>query len=263
MPRTWHDIHAIMQIPDEDERDIYRRVIAEKKPYFMRYIYPALMKEYNTYIKNTEKNALREFQMTVDEIIAIPVEKRTERQAEFLKYYHRRMPVGMGDCVMNTICRKFEAAFDGYIGKHNTIAKFDYRIMRSDAEYTPKQFYLIKSLRNEYIKRLSSYAIFSDYERVDEYDSMVTLAMINDEFNRECGKICPDTASLCNIILDLCYTKSATKKFAWDMCGDEIIYNLFQSNDWQISYPVRSDDGDFEYCGERYIVETHKIGVTE
>lgn len=263
MPRTWHDIHFVMQMPDDDERNLYRNVIADKKPYFMRYIYPALMKEYNTYIKNTDKNALREFQMTVKDLMAIPAEKRTERQIEFLKYYHRRMPVGMGNCVMNTICRKFEDAFDGYIGKHNAAVKFDYKIMRSDAEYTPKQFYSIKVLRNEYVKRLSSYAIFTDYERVDEYDSMVTLSMINEEFARECGKICPEPMSLCNIILDLCYTKSATKRFAWSMCGDEIIHNLLEANDWQISYPVRSDDGDFEYCGERYTIETRKIGVDE
>lgn len=68
MPRTWHDRHAANKIEDDELRDFYRSIVADKKPYFMRYIYPALMKQYNQYIKNTNRNCLREFQMTVDEL---------------------------------------------------------------------------------------------------------------------------------------------------------------------------------------------------
>ena len=74
------------------------------------------MKQYNTYIKNTNKNAMREFQMTVDELLAIPTSEQTERQKDFIRYYHSRMPVSNNDCVMNRICRRFEQEFDGYLG---------------------------------------------------------------------------------------------------------------------------------------------------
>lgn len=106
MPREWHDRHSANQIEDDDKRRFYQKLVADKKPYFMRLIYPALMKQYNTYIKNTNKNALREFQMTVDELYAIPESERTERQRDFLRYYEKRMPVGTNDCVMNRICRR-------------------------------------------------------------------------------------------------------------------------------------------------------------
>ena len=53
-------------IEDPEKRRFYLSLVADKKPYFMRIIYPALMKQYNTYIKNTNKNAMREFQMTID-----------------------------------------------------------------------------------------------------------------------------------------------------------------------------------------------------
>ena len=168
MPREWYDKHAANKIEDPSKRSLYRSIVADKKPYFMRYIYPALMKQYNTYIKNTERNALREFQMTIDELNEIPIGKTTERQREFLKYYDYRMPVGVHDCVMNKICRRFEQEFDGYIGKHNSMVKFDYTIMRSDAGYTPKQYASIKRLYEDYNKRLASYSVFADYERVDD-----------------------------------------------------------------------------------------------
>lgn len=263
MPRTWHDRHAVNKIEDETERDFYRSVVAERKPYFMRYIYPALMKQYNTYIKNTDRNALREFQMTVSEMKKLPYEELTDRQKDFLKYFDYRMPVGVGDCVMNKICRRFEDEFDGYVGKHNTMVKFDYTIMRSDADYSSSQFNAIKKLYEDFNKRLRNYAIFADYERVDECDSFKEMSIMNDEFRKECNIICQNKDSLCNIILDMCYTKSSTKRFVWSMCGSDIIHNLLSKNNNTISFPSIDHSGDIHYCGERFSVISQKLEVTE
>lgn len=261
MPRLWYDRHAVNKIEDPIHRELYRNIVADKKPYFMRYIYPTLMKQYNAYIKNTDRNALREFQMTVNELYELPIKDTTERQREFLRYYEYRMPVGVHDCVMNKICRRFEEEFDGYIGKHNANNRFDYSIMRSETEYTSKQLSLIKRLYDDYNRRLVSYAIFADYERVDECDSYATLAMMNDEFRKECSKICPNSNALCNIILDICYTKSSTKRFAWSMCGAEIIHNLLIKNNNRISYPIIDTDGDIKFGGHTFSVETTMIEV--
>ena len=261
MPRLWYDRHYANK--SEEDAKFQRTIVADKKPYFMRYIYPMLMKQYNTYIKNTDKNSLREFQMTVSELKAIPISERTERQEEFLKYYDFRMPVGINPCVMNKICWRFEDEFDGHIGKHNSAIKFDYTIMRSNEEYTTKQFNSIKRLYDDYNKRLASYAIFADYERIDDCDSFIALSVMNDEFRKECYKICPNKNTLCNIILDICYTRNSTKRFAWSMCGSEIIHNLLQRNDNQISYPTLDSDGDIEFCENKFIVETIKIEVSE
>ena len=261
MPRLWYDRHAANK--SEGDAKFQRNIVADKKPYFMRYIYPMLSKQYNTYIKNTDKNALREFQMTVAELKAIPKSDLTERQEEFLRYYDFRMPVGINPCVMNKICWRFEDEFDGHIGKHNSAIKFDYSIMRSEDEYTTKQFNSIKRLYDDYNKRLASYAIFADYERIDDCDSFIALSVMNDEFRKECYKICPNKNTLCNIILDICYTRNSTKRFAWSMCGSEIIHNLLQRNDNQISYPTLDSDGDIEFCDNKFIVETIKIEVSE
>ena len=108
-----------------------------------------------------------------------------------------------------------------------------------------------------------NYAIFADYERIDDCDSFATLSVMNDEFRKECYKICPNASMLCNIILDICYTRSSTKRFAWNMCGSEIIHNLLIKNDNKISYPTLDSDGDIEFCGNKFIVETTKFEVEE
>lgn len=259
MPREWHDRHSVNMIEDADTRRFYQKLVADKKPYFMRIIYPALMKQYNTYIKNTNKNAMREFQMTVDELMEIPVSEQTERQKDFIRYYHSRMPVGNNDCVMNRICRRFEREFDGYLGRHNADTEFDYTIMKSDAEYSRSQFNAISKLYESYNKRLRNYAVFASYERVDEYDTFSRMLEMRNEFIQECTKECPDRFALCNIVLDICYQKSSTKRFAWEMCGDEIIQNLLKRNGGIISYPTLDVDGDITFGGNRFTVMKYRL----
>lgn len=261
MPAEWHDIHAVNKIADDDRKAFYRRTVADKKPYFMRYIYPALMRQYNTYIKDTEKVALREFGLGVSELMAIPEDERTERQSEFLYYYAYNMPVSDGNCVMNKICRLFESAFDGFVRRANESSAFDYRILRSDAEYTTSQFYAVKRLYEEYGRRLKRFTELAAYERIDSYDAASTCRIMNEAFRRDCGEVCTNEKALCNIVLDLCYKRSGTKKFAWGMCGAQIIKNLLENNGGVYSVPMPDENGDIEYCGKRYSVNTIKAEV--
>lgn len=261
MPKEWHDRHAASKIGDERTRVLYKSIVADKKPYFMRYIYPSLMKQYNTYIKNTDKNALREFQLTISEMTSKPYDELTDRQKEFLRYYEQKMPVGTGNCVMNKICRRFESEFDGYIGKFNKERSFDYSIMSSGSSYTSTQYYSVKRLYDWYNKRLQNYMIFADYERVDKAESSNQALIMRDEFIKECEKQCPNSEALCDIILDICYTRNSTRRFAWSVCGDTIIHNLLSHNNNTISYPTMSKDGDIVYGGKRYILESKRIEV--
>ena len=264
MPRTWHDRHAANKIEDDELREFYRSIVADKKPYFMRYIYPVLMKQYNQYIKNTNRNCLREFQMTVDELRMIPADELTERQSDFLRYYDYRMPVGTGDCVMNKICKRFEQEFDGYIRKHNSKIKFDYTIMKNASDdYTTTQYRAIKKLYEDYNKKMQSYTVFVQSEKIDKYDAFTELSEMNTEFRKSCDIICQNESALCNIVLDLCYQKSSSKRFAWNMCGSEIIHNLLLNHNHTVNFPTLDSEGDIEYCGERFKIVSKKLEVNE
>ena len=263
MPKYWHDRHAANRIEDESEREFCRSIVADKKPYFMRYIYPQLMKQYNTYIKNTNRNALREFQMSIEELTAADPESLSERQKEFLKYFNSRMPVGVAPCVMNRICKRFEEEFDGYIGKHHSKVAFDYTIMKYGEEYTASQFRDIKRLYDEYMSRVRNYMMFSEYERVDECESSSALLSMKDEFEKKCFSLCQNKFMLCDILLDICYTRNSSKKFAWSICGKDIINSLLKHNSNTISFPKLDDDGDVVYCGERYSIVEKVIEVVD
>ena len=90
---------------------------------------------------------------------------------------------------------------------------------------------------------------------VDEYDTFSRMIEMRSEFEqRMCPPVCSNRFVLCDIVLDICYKKSSTKRFAWEMCGDEIIQNLLDKHNGVISYPTVDPAGisssavtDFHY----------------
>lgn len=256
MPRYWHDKYDINRNAPQGKKDLCHAIVADKKPYFMRYIYPDLAKRYNTYIKNTNRKAMREFQMTVDELMHSS-ESLSDDAATFLYYYKKQMPVNTSDCVMNKICRRFENEFDCYFSKHRNEFNFDYRLLRGNASYTPRQYSAINKLYLEYNKLLSEYAIMSG----DEANKYVTLQMLHNAFLRKCTEVCSNRDALCNIVLDICYRRNSTKRFAWSMCGADIIHNLLERNDHIISFPVLDDNGIVRFGGNRFSVKEKRIEV--
>ena len=263
MPRSWYDRHSAALIEDEGERRLYFSIIADRKPYFMRYIYPDLMRKYNTYIKNVDNKAQREFGLTVTELLAKSPAELGEREAAFLRAYYYRMPVGISDCVMNRICRKFEDVFDGYVAKHKSSTPFDYSIMSSGAEYSRSQYNSILNLYKEYNKRLRNYMIFSKRERIDGDEAISHMISMRDEFRSACDFVCSNSTTLCDIMLDICYRRSSTKNFVWSMCGDEIVGTLLSQKDNMISFPVLDSQGDISFGGKKFTLCRKCVEVDE
>lgn len=260
MPREWHDRHAVNMIEDEERQRFYRSIVADKKPAFMRYIYPSLMKEYKTYIKKSDGAALREFKMTVAELRALPYSRLTERQKDFLRYYDIGMPVGTGPCVMNRICAKVEKEFDGFVGRVSADSDFDCSIYRTSAEYKQHRYYTVRKLYEEYSRRLKEYAVYAVSNSIDSDEVKVFNTSAYEQFRRSCSDVCSNDAELINILLDLWYGKSSTKKLLWGPFAWQIVDNLLEKNGRVLHIPVRDDNGDIVYHGEKYTIITKDLG---
>jgi len=261
MPREWHDRFYVAEIEDENTKEYLSSLLAEKKPYFMRYIYPSLMREYNKYIKGLNRKTQREFNATIDNLLNKPKTELSKRELEFLEYYYKKIPVGISNCVMNQICKKFEAAFDGFVRQRSADIAFDYTIMKSGTAYTKLQYRTIQNLFNDYNTRLRNFRIYASREWVNRYESIAHLEEMRDEFRRDCDVACSNAKVLCEILLDVSYKRSGTKQFVWDMCGEEIINNLLQKNNNFICRPVLSAAGDVEFKGRTFSFIENEIGV--
>lgn len=256
MPRYWYDRSSIFrEFDDEDIRKFQLSIAADKKPYFMRYIYPALMKDYNAYIKNVNMKCIMEFKIRLEDLLQKDPDSLTKQERDFVWMYHFKMPVGTNDSVMNRICRKVEDIMSGYISEIRTQKRFDYSILKSNVGYTKHQYYDIRKLYLDHLEKLKSISQDinsgspTDEELHDRRRNMIQ------QFSVACIAICPRVDRLCDIVLDVCYKKEGTKQFAWDVAGTQIINNMLKRSNGIIRYPYRDDNGSISYGGARFSVK--------
>ena len=257
MPKHWYTLSKNQPVEGDSEADIKLKqfntsICAEKKPYFMNYIYPDQMAEYNKYIKNTNKKCKMIFRMSVDELIN--KETRTPEEENFVEWYNKMMPVSQYPSVMNRLCKMIEQEFAGYITEVKKKQDFDYTIMKSGVEYSLNDYYKIKKIYDNYIQETLEYQKQKNRRRYDIEDASAEIFMLKERFRRECISVCTNEYELCDIILDMCYRSNHSKHFAWEMCGDTIIHNLLKLNNNTITYLYKCNDGDVEFGGEKFSV---------
>ena len=258
MPKYWYDKSSCNKLPsDTDEQKHFKelclRIVAENKPYFMKYVYPDLMAKYNKYLKDTNSKCIREFKMSMIDLMNKP--NKTIPEKDFIEYYKKLMPVGDNPCTINRIAWLFENTFKSYISDFSKTREFDYSILKSGVEYSKNDYQKIAKLKAEYDDSVKYYQQLANKQRLDKDEVLVNRNMMLMKFKSKCEEICPNEKELCDIIVDLCYSSSKSKQFAWDICGEVIIDNLLDKNERMINYPVLvRSDGDFEFGGEQFIM---------
>lgn len=254
MPKWWYEFRgqrdALEVLPS-----MYSTIVSDRKPYFMMYIYPDVKREYTKFIEQVNKDCRFDFDVSMDELMAIPKEDLTEDQEKFLFYVNKMNPVGTDLCVMNQICWKVEDAFNGYVYKANKSKEFNYKFMLSGCGYTDYDYQKIKGIYKRYAERVSEEQRAKSRYRVDEGTLVERRNATYQGFVQECWNACPNADELLDIVLDLCYPTNNSKQFAWDMCGGRIVFNMLKNHDYTIRVPVKSENGDFTYAGDIFCVE--------
>lgn len=264
MPEEWYNRFALNSdshdTSEDKERKMFNKtIIANKKPYFMCYIYPQEMTKYKKFVETEEMRCIHLFGLTIDELEKL--QNKTLEQSNYLDWYYKKMPVSVNNCTMNRICKAVEDEFENYNYKVKASAKFDYHIMQHKQNAKYPKYTAINKIYQEYIDESSYCAIIAKKQRYDKDQIDNDYAMMIKKYQEKCIETCTDELELCDILLDLCYKKEKSKRFAWDICGDTIIENLLKLNNWEINYYVLDNDGEIEYCGKKYRKVIRKVGV--
>ena len=264
MPDKWYNwiSNKISKGKDSSEKKenwFNRKLVADKKPYFMQYIYPSERARMNEYIKKNNEKCIMRFRITLDELLV--KKERTKEEEKFVYCYYQRMPLGTAPCTINKICWKIEDMFDDM--KFMSNDNFDYSILKCDGvEYSNQLYNKIKKIYDRYRREVSDYAQYAKSERLKPEDRQMQRYIFKEQFRQQCLEQCPNEEYLCNIVLDLCYSKSKySKQFAWDICGDMFIQNLLKRHNYQVTYPTLDDNGDIEFDGKHFSMKTTEIKV--
>ena len=177
------------------------------------------------------------------------------QKKKFIKSYNNNNPITNNNCIMNRLCRIIEDEFEK-IEKPNK-EEFDWGILKDkDVEYTANQKNKIIKLYEEYNKAIQDYQKSSDYMRYTKEERRDSMIKLKEEFKAKCLEVVSNEKKLCNIVIDICYTRASTKQFAWDMCGEQIITNLLKNSDNKINYIIKDENGEIVINGVKYSMKT-------
>lgn len=279
MPKKWYDYHTCKIsyedkenkktneiIPKDNEDTILLKtylqsILADKKPYFMCYIYPQQMKLYNEYMKNSNMKCFKLFRLTIHQLLK--KENQTYEEKAFVEKFHKKMPVGMANSLMNKIAWKIEKEFDHIKQENNKELVFDYTILKSDYDYDKTTYNNIKSVYKDYIKELQDFNISNKTDRKSKDECMMKRLQFKENFKKKAIEKCTNEKELANILVDMCYGESLNKQFAWDICGNIFVDNLLENNNNIVQYVSQDDNGDIEYGYEYFSLIEEELGMEE
>jgi len=250
MPKHWYDRRAAEAIEDEGWRAFCLNIVAGKKPYFMRYIYPVLMREYNAYQKSTNGKSVMEFRRRVSELAG---GGEGDELDAFRHYTDVLTPVSNLDCVTNRICRRVEGMFSDKIALVSGGA-FDPGILRSGAPCGKTHFRAVKAIHEDFKRYWQAEAILAKQTRRTGDEVYSRKVVANPYFRSLCYGVCSSEDTLLDILVDLCYTTSTSKQFVWDMASDAIIARLLRNSGGTIAVFTECGTGEAEvtWCGKGY-----------
>ena len=247
---------------DYKKRVLYNAILTEKKPYYFRYIYKASNDEYVKYVKAMEINCLRNFRKSIDELKA--EKNRTGEEEKFIQHYEKHLPLSNNPCVVNKIANKVENVFDGDLKLSRKENNFDYNMymLESDFKATQKQKKELVDLYEEYKKRTK------DKRNIAEQENKEDKTKSNNEMfdidRMRAREIIPNEIDLTNTLIEMSYKSTKiSRAFTWALVGDVILNNLLSKNNNTINYPVKDNEGDIVFNGNRFRLETKIIKMGE
>lgn len=264
MPNEWY-VYSKNKIGEKDDLDtiIYKNfmisILSNKKPKFMIYIYPDLMREYKKFIKTAKDNCLIKFKMTLEDMMESNV--KSEDQTLFLEQFDKMNPVEDCNSLMNKICKLFENEFDD-ITSYFTKDSFNYNILKTDEKVSQSRKGAIVKIYKGYKEEVKKFKQ-NNVRSGSKIDSRESYEKFRNKFIKDCYKKCNNSNELINILLEICYKSDVSKQFVWDICGNEIINNLLKMNNNKINYPELSEKDKCDFYYSNYPFKMQEVTIKE
>lgn len=258
LPKSWW-VMKENRITEEDspeeieQKELYARLCAHKKPYFFCYNYSSLKTEYDAFMKNVRSNAISLYKKDLETFIEEYEngEIIDENEIRFMQNFYYKLPLDRSKGTMNRICWAIEKEFDG-VDLFKDVS-FDYSILKSDIEYDEYTYDVVKHICETFKPSVQlakkRAALNCDINEEDDWQS-VDIIMQNLVENLHSS--CPNEELLCDILADLCYRDGLPKQIFWMACGEVILRRLLKTHEYKMFYPKKSDNGDFWCQGVQY-----------
>jgi hypothetical protein len=242
----WIKITETMDEHEKLEANFKNRLVANRRPRFMTYLYPDYMKKYKKHheIYNNYSESL--YGYGIDELVA--KRDKTDYQEEIVAKYNEFNIFIDSDSIMGYVCRFMENSFSGIKSNLKDVIGFDYKCLVDKS--VPLSDYKLGLMKKLYRRYKSIKGGIHNFD--DDIESVDTkIASMRDEAYKT---ISSSSAELANLSLLLCYETyaSANRDFCWKLFGEEIVNNLWNNNYQDALIPMKDDTGNILYLENKY-----------
>lgn len=235
-----------LSLDDFEEIEFMNKLLIDKRPYFMRYLYGTYNKEYKNHIENFDKYCMIKFGKKYSDLTE--EDRKTDLEKEVVEYYNKKNPLLETNGVMNRVCRYMEKTLKEIKAKKEHISSdelfnrlYNFNIKLDDAKLD-----LMLQKKKEYddfkkSKQLKS----SEYANYEQYYKFLRNDCLE--------KISSNIQELANLSVYVCYklNPNKPKNFCWDVFGGGIVENLKEKKG-KAYVPVLDETGDIEYLYDKY-----------
>jgi hypothetical protein len=236
--------------PEEIEHS--NRLVIDKRPYFMRWLYGDYNRSYGRYERENKSFCFDKTGIELDEILIKEDSKLSQKEREIKEPYIRNNPLLNTNCLMNKLCLHMEktvkqikamekrtdneSIMDTLKDKELTVANLSEKLNKMDELY------------KKYKKHKQTLAI----SKSDLDVKLETIEQYNKVIRQESHSISTNPQELANLAVAICYVSNRDRAFVWNIFGDGLVSNIKKMSNKKISIPFLDEDGDIEYLGSRY-----------
>lgn len=238
----------------KEELDWMNKIVVEKRPLFMRFLYSDYMRKYNKEI--LIYNSISETKWSIKFQDLLLLQDRDEEQQKLVERYKKRSFFIANNSIMNYLSLHMEKKIKeiGNI-KRDKVSSFDFNVYLSKKErplqrdidkfdiLSREYRSLKKAMKNNYSDTRD---IYQFVEQIASYIKKKAYATITSS-SEEMG----------NIAVWFAYKESKDKSFAkgfcWTTFGKEVVENMLRNRNIKfVRVPQKSKTGNIEYLFERY-----------
>lgn len=256
LPSEWKKIERILPEDSEEVKQKkykHNSLVLSKKPYFFRYLYPALNKRYKQYEAAYDILSKDMFGIKFKKLLV--KKDKTEAEKNLIRRYQKYSPLIVSNCTMNLLCKEFENIDLDIKFKDdnvNLLPLYQNMGYKADEEILAQFRTAYRKYNNQKaVKLVSKIFIDADDEDAQELKFHITNA-VKSEVQEDIFKLKLDTKEILFYIGQLSQEyKKFNWGFAWDLLEDFIVSCIPYGHSYA---PVRNENGE-EYLGQRYILK--------
>lgn len=233
----------------KEEIEFNNKLLIEKRPYFMKYLYPKYKSQYNEYNKRYNYLCYMTFGISLEELLKI--NNKTEEQENMVNNYYKFNPFLETDCPMNNICRYMEKEVKEIkINAKKKTPSYVFDILfNKNIDITETQIRQMENVYKKYKKSKSNSCTTGELILKDDLHSIT-----NDMDMFKFDYISDDIQRLANLAVYVNYYlyPSSSKNFCWDLFSEGILLNIYDNSPHNFKIPLLDENGDIEYMGKKY-----------